>query len=72
MNSQKINKNTTLQKNERETLIKKWHSNICTMDSEQVYVLTKGRQEKNAGAKIKIAKNQISLGGIPYYPCLPN
>ncbi len=42
------------------------------MDSEQVYVLTKGRHEKNAGAKIKIAKNKISLGEIPYYPVLPN
>ena len=42
------------------------------MDSEQVYVLTKGRQGKSAGAEIKIAKIQMSLGGIPYNPILPN
>ena len=42
------------------------------MDSEQVHVLTKGRQEQSAGAEIKIAKIKMSLGGIPYYPFLPN
>ena len=42
------------------------------MDSEQVYVLTKGRHEKSAGAEIQIAKIKISLGEIPYYLLLPN
>ena len=42
------------------------------MDSEQVYVLIKGRHEKSAGAEIKIAEIKISLGEIPYYPFLPN
>ena len=72
MNSQKINKNTTLQKNERERWSRKWYSNICAMDSEQVYVLTKGRHENNAGAEIKIAEIKISLGEIPYYQFLSN
>ena len=42
------------------------------MDSEQAYVLTKGRHEKSARAEIKIAEIRISLGEIPYYPFLPN
>mgnify|MGYP006228614191 CR=1 FL=1 len=42
------------------------------MDSEQVYVLTKGRHENSDGAEIKIAEIKISLGEIPYYPFLPN
>ena len=72
MNSQKINENTTLQKNERETLIKKMalkhlHDGFWTS-----LCVDKGSTRKNAGAEIKIAKNKISLGGIPYYPLLPN
>ena len=72
MNSQKINKNTTLQKNERETLIKKmvlkhqcdgfWTS-LC-VDKESTW--------KSAGAELKIAEIKTSLGEIPYYPFLPN
>ena len=38
------------------------------MDFEQAYVLTKGRHDKNAGAKIKIAEIKIPLGENPYYP----
>ena len=72
MSSQKIDKDTTLQKNERETLIKKMalkhlHDGFWTS-----LCVDKGSTWKNVGAEIQIAEIKTSLGEIPYYPFLPN
>ena len=72
MNSQKINKNTTLQKNERETLIKKMVLKHLRDGFWTSLCVDKGSTWKSAGAEIKIAEIKISLGEIPYWPFFTN